>query len=187
MSSGTVYPLVPSAPLTDVTGSSPLLPTPTAADGDRQSETYGRGNETLRGAAVRLLPTPMARNKGGTEVSSEGREGGRMLEETVKLLPTPMAADGRKRGGGGRWNPKSAPLEQTVKDEVPVSTGASTDPPSSDTSESTALRLSPSFVEWMMGLPQGWSDPDCLRSAMAFKSSWESQRAGGSSTTREAA
>jgi hypothetical protein len=27
-----------------------LLPTPTAADSDRTSETYGRGNPTLRGA-----------------------------------------------------------------------------------------------------------------------------------------
>lgn len=35
-----------------------LLPTPTAADSERASDTYVRGNPTLKGAMVRLLPTP---------------------------------------------------------------------------------------------------------------------------------
>jgi hypothetical protein len=32
------------------------------------------------------------------------------------------------------------------------------------------LRLSPWFVEWMMGAPEGWSDPDCPLSATEFSS-----------------
>lgn len=42
----------------------PLLPTPVASDGDRHSDSYSRGNPTLKGA---LLPTPRA---------SDGEKGG---------------------------------------------------------------------------------------------------------------
>ena len=30
------------------------------------------------------------------------------------------------------------------------------------------MALNPSFVEWMMGAPDGWSDPDCPLSATEF-------------------
>ena len=32
------------------------------------------------------------------------------------------------------------------------------------------MALNPSFVEWMMGAPDGWSDPDCPLSATEFSS-----------------
>jgi DNA (cytosine-5)-methyltransferase 1 len=32
------------------------------------------------------------------------------------------------------------------------------------------VRLNPSFVEWMIGAPDGWSDPDCPLSATEFRS-----------------
>jgi hypothetical protein len=41
-------------------GNGPLIPTPTAADGDRASLVYPRGNPTLAGTAVQFLPTPAA-------------------------------------------------------------------------------------------------------------------------------
>jgi DNA (cytosine-5)-methyltransferase 1 len=44
-------------------------------------------------------------------------------------------------------------------------------PQSAAGSRFTDLRLSPSFVEWMIGAPDGWSDPDCRLSATEFKSS----------------
>jgi site-specific DNA-cytosine methylase len=72
----------------------PLLPTPTAADGDRVSATYVRGNPTLVGA---LLPTPAARVAG--RGSGYGDQPGRPLSETVmRLLPTPAARLGDSRG-----------------------------------------------------------------------------------------
>jgi DNA (cytosine-5)-methyltransferase 1 len=80
-----------------------LLPTPTAADGDRASLAYERGNPTLIGA---LLPTPQAHDavKGKTpEQVNAMRERGRAqgkapgvsnLNEVVEnglLLPTPTS------------------------------------------------------------------------------------------------
>jgi hypothetical protein len=54
--------------------------------------------------------------------------------------------------------------------------GASTEEPSSDGAPSTVPRLNPWFVEWMLGAPQGWSDPDCPLSATEFKSRWLHRR-----------
>lgn len=72
-----------------------LLPTPAAADGERRSLTYVRGNPTLIGA---LLPTPNAALGRGTGTPSadtaERRmytEGRRFLDDAVALLPTPTA------------------------------------------------------------------------------------------------
>lgn len=58
--------------------------------------------------------------------------------------------------------------------------GASTDPQSDVGSRFTDLRLSPSFVEWMIGAPAGWSDPDCRLSATEFKSNSEGSSANTS-------
>jgi hypothetical protein len=159
-----------------------LLPTPNEADKGRASDTYGRGNPTLRGA--------------------------------LRMLPTPVAADGREKGGGGRWSPTSAPLEATIKDELRLlptptsasyqqggtaaeqtefkrilgalpSSGATTGQPSGDGKPSTGLRLSPSFVEWMLGAPAEWSDPDCPLSATEFKSKSAGSPASTSSGSSE--
>jgi hypothetical protein len=178
MSSGTVYPLRASAPLTDVIGSSPLLGTPTSHPRTHSPRPVDHGAQ-LANDLVKLLPTPMARTNGGTEVSSASREGGRMLEETVKLLPTPRERDWKGRGfDDGLVNT----LERVT--ELP-SSGATSDRPSNDGSESTALRLNPSFVEWMIGAPAGWSNPDCPLSATEFRSKWASSPDGSSSTSSE--
>jgi hypothetical protein len=94
------------------------------------------------------------------------------MEAAVKLLPTPTTTDAR-----GARNETSArkPDSQhhsgtTLQDVVYKWTGESSDPPSSDGKASTDLRLSPWFVEWMMGAPEGWSDPDCPLSATEFRS-----------------
>lgn len=254
MSNGTITPRLPSAPRTSVTGLSPLLLTPTAVLGGTSSSAWRTG--------YRKDPT---------------------LQGLVVMLPTPMGADGREKGGGGRWSPTSAPLEQTIKDSLrallptptrqdganvagesqearnspplnaivrmlptpraserhareatiekgqtrgeslpgaavrpslegvarllPTPTegdsrnsrnatansgtgstghpgttlsdvayewsGEPTSPPSDDGKRSTAprRRLSSSFVEWMMGAPAGWSDPECELSASDFQHS----------------
>jgi hypothetical protein len=232
-------------PRTDVTGSSPLLGTPTARDwkgegfegqlpsdlkllatptARRPSQMEGdadrwhdpaRSNELSdQMAAIHLLPTPHGMAKEG-QARRPGPTG-----RALTLLPTPMAADGREKGGGGNWSPTSAPLEQTVKllptplanptERTPErhaekraemgrqpadlravvtlrSSGASTSPPSDDGKRSTAPRprLSPEFVEWMMGTPRcnecgrGWTDSACPHSVTAFTST-----SAGSSGTR---
>lgn len=57
-----------------------LLPTPTAADGDRTSQTYPRGNPTLLGAVpMPLLPTPNAADAGGVHMTRSGDRAEEML------------------------------------------------------------------------------------------------------------
>lgn len=69
-----------------------LLPTPTAADGDRTSATYPRGDATLIGA---LLPTPRATDGTNGGPNQRGSSGDLMLPSAVmQLLPTPSVADG---------------------------------------------------------------------------------------------
>lgn len=143
--------------LSDQMASLPLLPTPAEADGDRTSDTYGRGNPTLSGA-VRLLPTP-------TEGDSRNSRN--------------STANG---GQGSTGNPGT-----TLSDVAYEWSGASTSSLSADGKPSTDQRprLSPEFVEWMMGAPSctvcglGWTDVACPHSAMEFTST-----SAGSSETR---
>lgn len=87
-----------------------------------------------------------------------------MLEESVKLLPTPRERDHKGRGfEDGLVNT----LERVA---VSPSNGESSDPQSTGGLASKGLHLSPWFVEWMMGAPEGWSDPDCPLSATEFRS-----------------
>ena len=144
VSSGTVFPLRPSAPLTDVTGCSPLLPTPRADPRDATSR--------------------------------KAREGWRpSLMESLQLLPTPRARVDKEHGPNGKHWGELRPVVESL------SNGASTSPPSDDGKPSTAPRLSPWFVEWMIGAPPGWSDPDCPLSATEFASMWAISADGTSS------
>jgi hypothetical protein len=178
----------PSAPRTSVRGSSPLLPTPTASDGEKRGQRYGDGSLKLSGA-VKLLPTPMARD--GRPDGSQNRRsaasvaagGGESVEQKLlKLLPTPhgMPKEGQKRRPG----PSGNELGNAVGS---LSTGESTSPQSDAGKQSTDAHLSPWFVEWMMGLPEGWSDPDCPLSATEFKSRWGYSSGNTSSNESESA
>lgn len=153
-----------------------LLPTPTTADGGRASATYGKGNLTLGGAAA-LLPTPRA----GVD-KEHGVDGKHWAElgPTIKsLLPSPTTKDStgaRNATAEARegWSPGT-----TLSDLEFQWSGVSTRPLSDVGRRWSVERpsLSALFEEWMLGLPQGWSDPGCLLSAMEFSSSSENSPA----------
>lgn len=174
-----------------------LLSTPAARDWKDTGapSEFDRKSPQLLPTVLPLLPTPRAERAGRTVQAYPGTVSGASharqadgghgdLEESmgrllaVKLLPTPVAGDGREKGGGGRWNPNSAPLEQTIKDETLPSSGGFTSPPSDAGSTSTEPRprLSPEFVGWMMGTPsctdcgREWTDSACPHSATEFTS-----------------
>jgi DNA (cytosine-5)-methyltransferase 1 len=137
-----------------------LPPTPAARD--HKGANQRQDDTCLHGA---LLPTPRASDgtKGGP--NQRGSSGDLMLPSAVmELLPTPMAADGgwgRGSSAGfglrnesrtiaetwGRYAPAIARWEQVVGRPAPDPTepGSRGQP-----------RLSPRFVEWLMGLPAGW-------------------------------
>jgi hypothetical protein len=98
----------------------PVLPTPTAADGDRSSLTYERGNPTLFGA---LLPTPRTTDRGSTEHPSPAQlrgTHGRDLAPTVGMLPTPRASDGPKGAPGQRGSGGDLMLPSAVMGLLPT-------------------------------------------------------------------
>lgn len=136
----------------------------------KMKSAHGNGNghgKSLEIEAARLLPTPTAtdsRASGGDPTTSNGRG----------LMPTPSVADamgGHERRGGARGGElllngmaKAGHLDR-FGDYAPAIArwGSITRPapaPTEPTGKGGAHRLSPAFVEWMMGLPTGWvTDP----------------------------
>jgi hypothetical protein len=138
-----------------------------------------------------LLPTPAAYESYPTESYIEemreagispdsrlylpGRKGHsqRTLSRIVPaLLPTPTETDSsNSRRSTARTLEWTSNTGTTLTDAALESSGADTRAPSDVGKTSSAgLRLNPSFVEWMMGAPEGWSDPDCPLSATEFSS-----------------
>ncbi|MCT9090458.1 DNA cytosine methyltransferase [Streptomyces sp. ASQP_92] len=156
-----------------------LLPTPAAADGTGGPGTSPkrRGGMNLR-TAVTLLPTPAARDWKSGASNLLGRNSRPLNEVVVNLLPTPKASDGphggpnqRDRAGtyylpgqavrlDGQWvatngtdyGPAIRRWEAVLGRPAPEPTEAGT---------KGNRRLSPAFVEWMMGAEPGWvTGPD---------------------------
>lgn len=117
--SGSLYPLPMSAPRTNGSACSSLLPTPSAGnfnDGEslesweaRRQENLakginGNGQGTPLTVAVQLLRTPTAQLavNGGSQHPDKRRDGGHgptLADEVEHLLPTPNATDGKGSAG----------------------------------------------------------------------------------------
>jgi hypothetical protein len=224
---GIAYQQEPSAPRTAVTGSSPLLPTPTShprthtprqVDHGRQlanelamlptpsaeftdvpdRETFlaRREREKAKGRngngfgltlpmALTLLPTPMARDgrADGSPNIPSANGSGTSLMKSLRLLPTPVAGDARNARQSTTPNPRDP--TPTLSGVAYLWSGGNTGQQSADGKPSSAVRLSPWFVEWMIGAPPGWSDSDCPLSATEFKSRLEGSSASTSWTSSE--
>lgn len=94
------------------------------------------------------------------------------LSDAAALFPTPAARDYRtpnlqplsKRGGGRKGEQLPNFIAHCfLRDLMSSSDG----PKSSD----TIARLNPLFVEWLMGLPHGWTDSEPLETALFH--SWQ--------------
>jgi DNA (cytosine-5)-methyltransferase 1 len=127
-----------------------MWPTPRANDAEKRGNFDLTNPRNGLAAAAKLWPTPTVAgnyNRKGTSVKS-----GDGLATAVKLWSTPQASDNRDRGNLS--NPsiqrrialgKQVNLSMAVKDQP--SGGA----------------LNPTWVEWLMGWPLGWTD--CAASA----------------------
>lgn len=137
MRNGTVSPRAPLAPLTDATGYS-SWPTPTTADAftDKlrsSQQTEGSRHLVNLAQAVQMWPTPMASD--ALRGSRTYARGNPTLLGVVKLLPTPKASDGRRNGCRSE--------QERDSPDLPAIVGG---------------RLNPTWVEWLMGFPLGWTD-----------------------------
>lgn len=163
MRNGIAYRQPRLVPHTFVTGSS-LWPTPTAGDGVRGENIYdGKRGQTLVGAArgqmwptprandaekrgniandprsglpaaVRYWPTPRANERG----QHNSQDQGMALSRAVKMWPTPTASDAL--GGPAYSKPPGRQGGFLLKEVVPG-------------------QLNPTWDEWLMGFPLGWTE-----------------------------
>lgn len=169
----------PHPPLT------PLLPTPDdATHGRKQTRT----STLLPGVVEKLLPTPCVNDMGANkeiewwdewaprQKAGDGRTAphGKSLSIEVRrsrLLPTPRAQNGEDRNNLIWERPLDQPqnLENALARDFGPYTPAirrwentlgRQAPPPTENGKDGRPRLSPPFVEWMMGLPEGWvTDP----------------------------
>jgi hypothetical protein len=127
-----------------------LLPTPRAGDGEKgcPGQRGSHGDLTLPAAAVRvpdrMLPTPRASDGHGRCFHGQG---GLAITTTVADMPNPPEPQDRWGGYGAavaRW-------EHLLARPVPEPT---------QPGRHGKPVLAPPFVEWLMGLPEGWvTDP----------------------------
>lgn len=131
-----------------------LLPSPRTSD-TNGAGAHGQGGLDLR-TAVSLLPTPAVNDMGAS-----------YTPETWDAWTERMkAAHGNGNGHGaslhirfGQYAPAIARWESVLGRPAPA--------PTEPTGKGGAHRLSPRFVEWLMGLPAGWVTdvPDLPRNA----------------------
>lgn len=158
------------------------LPTPNASDakgGLLSMSDREHHDGSLSEALSRKLPTPRASDatKGTRSLPERSGKEGPTLPEAINILrerrtlPTPTAQDARASGVAVNWTKASgrnagatltdvagATLTDVAVRGLDTSTNKSTS--SSPMGEPTGIgggRLNPSFVEWMMGLPPGWT------------------------------
>jgi hypothetical protein len=126
-----------------------LWPTPRATDGDKGSRTaqgaakeWARGRNKDLGMVVAMWPTPTVcgnyNRKGASKNSGDG------LATVVRRYPTPGANEDsyRLNGNSQQSNSLGAIARREALAESPGSGG----------------QLNPTWVEWLMGWPLGWTD-----------------------------
>lgn len=182
--SGTAYPLRPLARPTDATASG-LWPTPTCSDqntGSATSERRDRPYGICLADAARIWPTPKRSDDRigmPNRVGNPARHGGWNLNDWVARWPTPTISGNHNRKGASATSGDG--LSEAVqvwptpaaRDYRSPSLKAGTDEyfrkPTSGLPLNDAVggALNPTWVEWLMGLPAGWTDcgPSATRSS----------------------
>ena len=145
-----------------------LLPTPRASDGEKGGPNMrgSSGDLMLPSVAVQLLPTPTvadARNgRNATAGRSEGQEhhhSGWTLSDVAYAVNWGPYAESIARWGANfdREAPPPTQLSETyLKMRAKRLSGEDRRPVGMRGSLKVRSQLAPGFVEWMMGLPQGW-------------------------------
>ena len=127
---------------------------------------------------AKAWPTPKARDSKGPENENRNSPG---LEVMAKAWATPTATDATSGGPsdlkprGNRTGASAIPLQAMAKLHGRQGETTPTDgPPTAD--------LNPSFVEQLMGLPAGWSDPEgSVTGFTSWATAWSRRLARGRS------
>jgi hypothetical protein len=123
------------------------------------------GSNSRKALKKRLLPTPDASQRGPTkDYNPQAKsQSGRTLQSFAAKFPTPQASDNRDRG-----NMSNPSVQRRVAIGKQISLSQSVHP--------TSGQLNPTWVEWLMGWPLGWTD---LKPLETDKSHFVPQQSGG--------
>jgi hypothetical protein len=173
-----------------------MLPTPRANDAEKRGDFDETNPRNGLPAAVRMWPTPSATETTGGGSSAEAlkaingdlRPSGNScqlrLRDAVKLWPTPTNQDAKN---------STLPISQVERDSI-VGGGvlrmlnSQTGPEAnvecqalSQKSRRKVPKLSVTFVEWLMGYPEGWTDLKASETPSSRKSPTKSSKKSESS------
>ena len=163
-----LFQLAVSTPRTKETESG-LLPTPTTQDNPqvKGNPDHPKRGTTLGGYA-RMYPTPTASDYKNMDTANQQSQ----LAKVVRMVPTPAAADSQGTTGGGqnsslRTHVKMYPTPRAseYKDCGPVGSKSHTHMKDRKYLCATVKEedkpsgmLNPTWVEWLMGYPNGWTE-----------------------------
>lgn len=145
---GELYLLPTPAHLTGANESG-LWQTPVADDAvERTRGKWNSRGEPKLSAEVKLWPTPTASlgTKGGRVTPRKGREGGTLIEAVSarKTWPTPVASMSKGSSPAALTRKSGRSRENDRLDHKVMATDGG--------------QLNPTWVEWLMGWPLGWTD-----------------------------
>jgi hypothetical protein len=150
-------------------------PTPQAADSERSSATLFRstGNPTLLGAARKNWSTPQTRVWGAHTQANGSKTP--FLGNQAQDWATPDASVSTGYNQSDSPNAAIRPRIGRMVQEDPCGHPAGETPPGPTSPPSTGRpQLNPAFVEWLMGVPDGWTASEL--SEMALSPWWQQWR-----------
>ena len=149
-------------------------PTPKANDAEKRGNFDLNNPRNGLAAAAKLWPTPTCSlgTKGGRITPRKGRDGGTLIEAvSARTWPTPVTSMAKG----------SSPAALTRKDGQ----DGSNDRLDHAVMASDGGQLNPTWVEWLMGWPLGWTDLKPL--AMDRFREWQQQHSPCCQANKEAA
>ena len=179
---GLAYPLPPLALLTEEIEFG-YWPTPcAAAEAPNLGSNKKNGPKSLIQVARENWPTPTV--KGNYNRKGASKTSGNGLATAVKMWPTPTACEWKGRGPNSKQQGLAEKVRQYPTPKAQDSRAALHDRGKSNLGEViheienvtvVSGRLNPTWVEWLMGLPIGWSDLNCSATAKSLSASNLSQ------------
>jgi hypothetical protein len=136
---------------------------PSQPEGVRSIRKREQGRTVDLNEQAAWWETPQAHDSNGGSQERVGRfgteHGGRNLADDVTAWPTPNACDGSKvsqnsHQGACLTRSAEAEFRYSHPDQATLTHGGASSP----SAPTSRRRLNPSFVEWLMGWPLGWTD-----------------------------